>query len=411
MEATKMGTHSVRFIHTSDLHLDRTLGGLVEIPHWLRDDFIDAPQRAAENVFDAAIEEDVDFVLLAGDVLDIEMSGPRSIDFLVRQFERLAEKKISVYWAGSTSDDPELWPSELALPSTVHRFSTGPVQQVAHERRGRTIVTIAGQSLLQEHSLRANDFQIRNGEGAKIAVAHGSVPANSLQKQSMDYWALGGVHQAKTLFQESSAAHYCGSPQGLMPNETGKHGCTLVTIEHGRTQIRTVETDVIRWQAESIELPSDSNRRDLENAIRQHQSSLRSSGKLTLVTWNVVCHGPLGKDLRSDKLCDNIVSSVGSKKGDEIVTIGLQCSTRPVAENLYDEETILGDFLRAVREFEEDPQRIIDLAEYVPDSNVRHELISVVSIASQDDRRRIMSQVAALGVELLSGETEDAIAQ
>ena len=54
-----------RFIHASDFHLERPPRGLTEVPDHLRAPFVDAPYRAAERVFDAAIKERVDFVVLA----------------------------------------------------------------------------------------------------------------------------------------------------------------------------------------------------------------------------------------------------------------------------------------------------------------------------------------------------------
>ncbi|HJS06952.1 MAG TPA: metallophosphoesterase, partial [Pirellulales bacterium] len=58
-----------RFLHTSDFHLEQPPAGLAEIPDHLRDLLVEAPYRAAANVFQAAIESEVDFVVLAGDLV------------------------------------------------------------------------------------------------------------------------------------------------------------------------------------------------------------------------------------------------------------------------------------------------------------------------------------------------------
>ena len=87
-----------RFLHASDFHLEQPLGGLSQVPDHLRDVLIDAPYIAAERVFETALSEDVDFVILAGDVLHPQRSGPRCIELLRRHLLRLAERNISVYW-------------------------------------------------------------------------------------------------------------------------------------------------------------------------------------------------------------------------------------------------------------------------------------------------------------------------
>ena len=66
------------FLHTSDLHLEQPLHGVAEVPDHLCELFLDAPYRAAQSIFDAAIEHRVDFVVLAGDVADWHRAGPRA---------------------------------------------------------------------------------------------------------------------------------------------------------------------------------------------------------------------------------------------------------------------------------------------------------------------------------------------
>ena len=83
---------AVKFIHASDFHLDQSMRGLAELPTHLKTVLANAPYNAAEKVFDLAIAERVDFVLLAGDLYDMDKSGPRAPAFLLSQFNRLAEK-------------------------------------------------------------------------------------------------------------------------------------------------------------------------------------------------------------------------------------------------------------------------------------------------------------------------------
>ena len=65
-----MSTDSLCFVHASDLHLEQSLYGIAEIPPAMRKILIDAPYTAAKRVFDAAVDQHADFLLLTGDVLD-----------------------------------------------------------------------------------------------------------------------------------------------------------------------------------------------------------------------------------------------------------------------------------------------------------------------------------------------------
>ena len=67
----------LRFLHASDLRLERPLGGLTEVPpHW-RGLCAEAPRQAAARAFELAREERCDFVVLSGDVVDPELAGLR----------------------------------------------------------------------------------------------------------------------------------------------------------------------------------------------------------------------------------------------------------------------------------------------------------------------------------------------
>src|SRR5437879_2179623 len=121
------------FVHASDLHLETPPHGLAEIPEHLRDNLLEAPYRAAERVFDLALSEKADFLLLSGDVLAARLTGPRGPCFLVKQFQRLQDRDISIYWAPGQSEACDEWPTHVELPANVHRFSAN-VREFTHRR-------------------------------------------------------------------------------------------------------------------------------------------------------------------------------------------------------------------------------------------------------------------------------------
>ncbi len=131
-----MPGNSFQFIHASDFHLEEPLHGLTSVPEHLRDLLIDAPFAAARRVFDTALAEEVDFVVLAGDVLQPRGAGPRGIEFIRRHLARLHDRQIGVYWAAGSIDGPNQWPSSVPLPESVHRFPEGSVTAATHRFGG-----------------------------------------------------------------------------------------------------------------------------------------------------------------------------------------------------------------------------------------------------------------------------------
>jgi DNA repair exonuclease SbcCD nuclease subunit len=405
-----LASHAVRFLHVSDLHLERTLGGLVSVPNRLRDDFIDATFQGAENAFQAALGEKVDFVLLAGDIIDVETAGPRAIDFLLTHLQRLEEHLIPVYWAGGEVDKLDDWPTEVPLPKSVHVFPLGGVEEFQFKRKDRTVATIRGQSYRSGQPFRAADYAIRAEGPSRIAMAY--IPeceTITLREQAVDYWALGGHHQAMDLAPEMGIARFSGNPQGLGPDEFGPHSCTIVQIELGRARLQTIETDVLRWRKERIELPADADRRDLTQAIRHRLKEIRPdrAGLLTLVRWSISCHGSLSRELRQDTVRDSVLASISDASGDSnVVSVLIEPEDRPVPADRFEEETILGDFLRKVRELEQDHGRVIDLIEYLPESPVKHELVSLVRLSTPAEHKRILERAIMLGMEFLDADAD-----
>ena len=72
-----MSGQHFRFLQAGAFELDQPLAGLTEIPEPLTELLIDAPFSAAQKVFDAAIEERVDFVVLNGDLIDLARPSAR----------------------------------------------------------------------------------------------------------------------------------------------------------------------------------------------------------------------------------------------------------------------------------------------------------------------------------------------
>jgi DNA repair exonuclease SbcCD nuclease subunit len=401
-----------RFLHASDLHLELPLYGFSEIPGHLRDQLIDAPLQAAAHVFETAILEDVDFVILSGDIIDPRTSGPQALAFLLEQFELLREQKIHVYWAGGQDDPPEAWPDEVPLPDHVHVFPKGQVKQIAHRRGETPVAQIVGLSSSGDGMVEAGNFRTDPANIFTVAAAHGQADSGSLAAHKhIDYWALGGLHDSKTLFQAKQTGHYPGSPQGRCPQEDGLHGCTLVHVDHGR-KVRTkkIATDVVRWRAESIDLGENSHRNELQRQLRSGMQRIASeaSGCTVLVSWTVDATGPLVRSLRNGDLARELTEWLRTEFGraePAVWTTALRVgSTEPVPEELYEEDTILGDFLRAVQEHERNRAQPLNLASFVPDMGNDRSLAASLQTVDSSARRDLLAEAALLGVDLLSGE-------
>ncbi len=123
-------------------------------------------------MFEAALAEDVDAVLLAGDVLNVDRAGPPAIMLLLEQFSRLADRGIPVYWAGGVADLPDHWPRSVTLPKNVHVFPVGRVETLDLVRDGETIARVQGTSCRENGEVDTRGFH-RDAHGLfTIGVAY-----------------------------------------------------------------------------------------------------------------------------------------------------------------------------------------------------------------------------------------------
>ena len=84
-----------RFLHTADIHLDSPLKGLEAHEDAPIEEIRGATRRAFDNLIDLAIEEKVDFVLIAGDLYDGDWKDYNTGLFFVSRMGRLAKAGIS----------------------------------------------------------------------------------------------------------------------------------------------------------------------------------------------------------------------------------------------------------------------------------------------------------------------------
>ncbi len=377
------------------------------MPDHLRDLFIDAPYQAASRVFDAAISERVDFVVLAGDILHPPTATPRAFEFLGDQLARLHEKGIGVYWLGGQLETGHRWPEELTLPENVHRYPASRLKTYTVRRQDETLATIVGQSAAGSDRVSMSDYRGGRDGYFRIALVYGDLAPKSLAKQDVDYWALGGGHNSRCL-KSTATAHYCGTPQGRRPGENGPHGCLLVEVEDMQAKPHLLETDVQRFLTERIEISTGTTRSELEALFKERTQLLQSTNSDTglLVTWQIEGDGPLGYDLRQGELREQLLKWLRQEAGaasKRVWTVDIQSQPGTLPAELFEEDTILGDFLRTIRQFEENDDSAFDVEEYLP-SDAAKKLVEKLQLNSKAERREVLRQVATLGIDLLRGD-------
>jgi hypothetical protein len=399
-----------KFLQAGDFHLDKAPTGLSEIPDHLRATLVDAPYRAALRVFEVALSERVDFLLLTGDLLHPPSAGPRGWFFLAEQFERLKNQGILVYWATGRDDASLEWPSLFPLPKNVERFDRDGVSRFVHERFNVPIAEICGIGYAPRDHVRAADFKPEHDGLFTIALAHGSIDEEIATKvEEIDFWALGGEHERHNLFTTPVTAHYAGSPQGRSPVESGPHGCTLVQVDDlGQTTMSFIPTDVVRYQTERLTGVDTASRETLDRLLAERATAITGVGPDLLVTWSVVGRGAAVRQLRRGAIEGEILGRLRADFGRRQPALwSLEVQAEPigdVADALFEEQSLRGEFLRLLRTVDENSPSHLDMRPYLPERFLVGQVPAAVAVESLEVREKVLRDACLLGMDLLGGE-------
>src|SRR5688572_23273155 len=113
----------LRFIHAADIHLDSPLLNLEQYEGAPVELLRTASRQALEKLVNLAIQDEVAFLLIAGDVWDGNWDDTRTGLHFNRQMARLKEAGIPVYVIAGNHDAANKMTYNLRLPDNVTYFS------------------------------------------------------------------------------------------------------------------------------------------------------------------------------------------------------------------------------------------------------------------------------------------------
>lgn len=247
-----------KFLHAADVHLDSPLLGLGSRTDAPIDRIRAATREALKNLVQFALDEKVDFVVVAGDLYDGSWKDMKTGIFAMQQFSRLGHAGIRTFVIFGNHDAESKLTADLPRPPNVHFFGSAAGEVVVLEEIG---VAIHGRSFKTAAVLEnlAIQYAPPIPDMFNIAMLHTALEGGhehapyapcklvELRTSGHDYWALGHVHDY-LVHAEHPHVVYPGNVQGRHSRETGPKGAVLVAVEDGVvTDLRHVALDDVRW--------------------------------------------------------------------------------------------------------------------------------------------------------------------
>ena len=261
----------IRFIHTGDLHLGSPLKAVGEISERLKKSLTESSYTAIKNIVDAALEHDVDFVLMCGDIYDNEARSVKGNRFLTEQMKRLADRDIPVFIIYGNHDPIGKSIDFFDFPDNIRILGAETVEmcEIAG-KSGKTRARILGQSYGTPSESRKIHLNYKPpiDDSINIAMLHTGLNPGSnayvpcspeeLKNQSeIHYWALGHVHSPEIINAGDPIIAYPGIPQGRDVGETGLKGCFLVQAESpDLIKLEFIPTSPVIWLVHKLSIDS-----------------------------------------------------------------------------------------------------------------------------------------------------------
>lgn len=275
----------------------------------------DATRQALIAIVNLCIDEQVDALIIAGDLYDGDQTSMKTARFLASQMQRLHEAGIATFIIRGNHDALSRITQELILPPSVTVFGgRAHAVDLAH---GDLALSIHGLSFAKPHAPESllEKYHRPAPDTINVGIMHTSLAgapghdqyapckASDLHGWGFDYWALGHVH-VRAEHAGDRMVIMPGMPQGRDINEAGEKTVTLVTINDDRSL--TVEqrpTSVAQFERVSVDLSSAETWREAAELVEEGMGIARDRTRSAHLVGRLRLTGatPLSWQLRRDR--------------------------------------------------------------------------------------------------------------
>jgi exonuclease SbcD len=234
---------TLKILHTADVHLD--LDGMGSDPRARR--YGEIIRQAFRTVIDLAVQEDVDLLLIAGDLFDSNRPSGAAVDFAIQELRRAGRPIVMIPGNHDCLDSRSIY-RQIDLPAACPDLLFIAHPQGERHRLPELDLVLWGRGMVAHepayHPLgglpprRDGAWHIALGHG--FFMEDGSPPlrsspiyAGEIRDSAWDYIALGHCHAFIDVSQGPVAAVYAGAPS-FYPGAPGADGhVALVHLRAG----------------------------------------------------------------------------------------------------------------------------------------------------------------------------------
>jgi DNA repair protein SbcD/Mre11 len=383
--------------------------GLSQLPEKLYRRLLNSTFTALKRLIDTAIEMQVDFLIIAGDVYDGEDRSIRAQVRFRQEMERLSEHGIPVYLIHGNHDHLSGTWTHIPLPENVHVFG----EKVEHKifSKENVIVHLYGFSYPKRQVLerRIEEFQKKSGSDFHIGILHGNEGGNSshgnyapfsikdLIDKQFDYWALGHIHKSKILC-ETPPIIYPGNIQGRHHKEQGSKGCYLVTLTDFNFQHEWIDTADVEWDSLEVDASNCTSFQEIYHQCTETMNKIRSEHRKGKVVKIVVIN--LGQVEGSVSLVNGELLEILQENESEEENFIWVSDIHITEDSIYDKEQLKDKdgFIRELLNTSEHNQQITEALQPL---FLHHEARKHLASPNNEEQKNMLLEAERILLQLL----------
>lgn len=262
----------MKFVHIADMHFDTSFSQI-------NDSDLGIVRRLAQrNVFkkiiDYIIENDVNYLFIAGDFYEHKFIKESTIEYVNKLFKEIPKTKIFITPGNHDPLIKNSFYNRYKWNENVHIFGSR-ISYIDDEN-----IRIYGYGFDDFYYTNSeiDDFVLEDKEKINILITHGTLNGtnnidnqyNAIQKSNLerigfDYVALGHIH--KSNYSKEQKIVYPGSTISMGFDELGEHGMVVGEIENKKITTKFIPLDESEFKIIDFDISDSLSLEDLSEKI------------------------------------------------------------------------------------------------------------------------------------------------
>ena len=264
----------IKILHSADIHFDTPFSGMTPKEALKSKEEL---KQVFEKIIKMTLENEIDILLIAGDIFDNLSVNKTTLYFIKNCFENISKVKVFISPGNHDPFNEKSFYNIVDWPDNVHIFK-GNMESVTLEDLN-TVVWGAGfntshvnKSLLKEVERvdRYNNIMVLHGEitTTKDGNDYNPITEEDIARSNMDYIALGHRHKFSEVKKiENTYYSYSGCPQGRGFDELEDKGIILIELKERFVESKFIRTSIRNYYEKEINIQGCFGYSEVKNKI------------------------------------------------------------------------------------------------------------------------------------------------